>query len=440
MLPLSALGLIRFDVEDFLTPQSDDALQSMLQSMRRWQVPGSYALVGRKVEAMLGRNRHELLRELAKERSIGFHSLSHSEHPTLAEEFAELAYAQALDRFVEREAPGVDAVAQHVALPQFFTQPGGNWVPEAAEALPDLGMDVYFTDSFNSYVVDLPKPYWYGQVLLFSFPVVNPRPFGLGLPGNLSQAVQLIEAQQSQPGAFMVMLHPTELVTYEFWDAVNYAQGATRQPVIAAPVRSSAEQRAALQSFSQYLQEIQRLNIEWCDVEALRRRVAPRRPVLVSSLQLKTAIQRDGWGPVAVPDGFVSAAQALYALALLHGAPHERRVRVGYVGAPVTWEPASGPMPPLPSDRIKESARAIIHSVRTTGRLPSDLAVTLEHVMYGLIGETAPLHFLQYIKEPQQLHWDWPIFPQNFSPMRLWKDARRLAWTLKPAILTHDKL
>ncbi|PSR20750.1 MAG: hypothetical protein C7B45_13465 [Sulfobacillus acidophilus] len=436
MLPLSALGLIRFDVEDYLTVESDDALKDMLASMRRAGMPGSYALVGKKVEALVERGRFQLLQDLAQERSLGFHSLSHSQHPTIAEELAELTYDQAVDRFVEREAPGVDVLTEYVRAPRFFTQPGGNWVPEAAEALPDLGMDLYFTDSFNSYVVDLDKPYWYGRVVLFSFPVVNPRPFGLGLPGNLNEAVRLIEERQSQSGAFMVMLHPTELVTSEFWDVTNYAHGKTRQPLVPAPVRSPQQQAAALKSFAQYLQEIRGLRIEWTDAVALRQKVAPRRPIVVNRAQLRDAIRRDGWGPITVPGGFLSAAEALYALALVYGAPDARLVNVGYVGAPAAWEASASLHAVVASGRLNDYARALVGAVRDTGRLPSNLDMPLEQIMAALLGEVVPLSFLQYIKDPPKLHWDWPIFPPHFHPLRLWQDARRLAWTLKPATLT----
>ena len=167
----------------------------MLGTMRKEGMPGSYGLVGNKVDALKRNGRMALLQELGQEPALGFHSTSHSAHPTIAEELALLPYEAAGARFLERERPGVRTVVDQVGQPRYFTQPGGNWVPEAAEVLPQFGMDIYFTDSFNSYVVDLPGPYWYANVLLYSFPVVNPRPFGLGLPGNLKEAIALVEEQ-----------------------------------------------------------------------------------------------------------------------------------------------------------------------------------------------------------------------------------------------------
>lgn len=439
MLPLTAQGLIRFDVEDFLTPQSDDALAYMLASMRRTGMPGSYGLVGKKVDAMRARGQAQLLAELAREPALGFHSVSHSEHPTLAEELDRLPYEQALSVFVDRERPGVQTVCEYVRAPSYFTQPGGNWIPEAAEGLPALGMDIYFTDSFNSYVVDLPGPYWYGDVLLYSFPVINPRPFGLGLPGNLDEAIALIEAQQSKSGPFMVMLHPTELVTYEFWDAVNFSRGTTPPKLVPAPVRPYGEQRAALESFEKYLQEIRHFNIEWYDSETMKATVKPRRPVTVSRLELVSAVRRDGWVPLPVAKGYLSAAETLYGLAKLSLLPADAQVPISMVRAPVEWQACdSRDWSPLDGEGLRTAAGRIVESVERSGRLPTDRelgGVILEQVMQSLMQSSDPVRptFLDYIKQPSELHWDWPIFPHDFHPWRLVHDARRLAWTLKPA-------
>lgn len=438
---LSARGLIRFDVEDYLTVESDDALARMLSAMRRAGLPGSYGLVGKKIDALRAHGRTDILETLKQERAIGFHSLSHSEHPTIAEEMATLDYPTALARFQEREGVGSRQVAQAIKSPRYFTQPGGNWIPEAVEGLLPLGMDTYFTDSFNSYVVDLPAPYWYGEVLLYSFPVVNPRPFGLGLPGNLGEAVELVEAHEGLEGAFMVMLHPTELVTHQFWDVVNFAGGATRTPLIPAPIRTRAEQDAALKSFEQYLQEIRRFNIEWSDSESLKETVEPRRPVTVARRELSATLFESGLGPVRVQDGHLSAAEALYALAKMAQEPKRERIVVPYVAAPEEWE--DGRRSVLSETETTSAARELVLTVEKTGRLPSHLGtprVPPESVAAGILrrAQAARPQFVEYIKAPDALHWDWPIFPPGFRPMRLWRDARRLAWTLKPAVSILD--
>jgi len=438
VLPLSGIGLIRFDVEDYLTQESDDALAAMLDAMHRAQIPGSYGVVGKKAQALKERGRQDILHRLAQEPSLGFHSWSHSEHPTLAEDLSLLSYEAAVDRFVEREAKGVAQVRDAIRAPEYFTQPGGNWVPEAVEALPRLGMTVYFTDSFNSYLVDLPGPYWYGQTLLYSFPVINPRPFGLGLPGNLAQAIEMVEARQHEPTPFMVMLHPTELVTTVFWDAVNFSYGRTRTPLIPAPLREPQERRAALESFERYLQALRRLDIEWHDAASLKKQVKPLTPVRVTRMMLAKAVAKGGWGPLRMTDeGALSAAEAVFAACQLALEPDRGEVTVGWVGAPAQWEPSAPRHEGLSGTRRLEWCRWVVDGVLSSGRLPSPAqsGMRLEDGLGTVLPSVGKdtLAFLDYVKAPEALHWDWPIFPKNFRPLRLWKDARRLAWTLKPA-------
>lgn len=442
MSSLSALGFIRFDVEDFLTPESDHALFAMLKSMARAGLPGSYGLVGKKAWALRQRHAMGAIERLKVLPAIGYHSFSHSEHPTLAEDLATRDYREGVHHFISRERLGVEAVTEVVKAPDYFTQPGGNWVPEAVEALPALGMDIYFTDSFNSYVVDLTQPYWYGEVLHLSFPVVNPRPFGLGLPQNKEEAVSLVEPWQDRHGeAFMVMLHPTELVTYEFWDAVNFSHGKTIQDLRPAPVRTPAEQAAALAAFDWYCDKAASLNIDWCDTARLRHLVAPRRPVDVTKAALHEAIRETGLGPLELAHGTLSAAEAFYALAVFEAMQIDG-VSVPFVRAPEFWQ--YQPTKPILSsrDRRQAYARAIVAEVQSTGRLPSRpvTGLTLEAGLALLLaGEIPKFSFLDYIKPQDQLHWDWPIFSEGFRPVRLWQDARRLAWTLKRARYRHEE-
>lgn len=443
MLSLISRGFIRFDVEDFLTPESDEALWRMWETMQRHNMPGSYGLVGKKVQALFERGYEKALRALRGTPALGFHSLSHSEHPTLAEEAALLSYEEACDVFIAREGRGVTMVKDLIKPPTYFTQPGGNWVPEAVESLPQLGMDVFFTDSFNSYVVDLSHPYWYGEILHLSFPVINPRPFGLGLPHNLDEAVSLVDHYVLEhPGdAFMVMLHPTELVTKEFWDVVNFPHGTTVAPLRPAPVRSSAEQDAALKAFDRYIERIKGLPVKWGDVSTLRDEVQARGPVTVRRQEIQDAIVQQGWGPMEMSEGTLSAAEALYALAMFVRHPRLMTLEVPYVGAPHHWmeqHRGSTVMVPLISDdRAQTVASAIIASFERSGRLPSGkiAGLTLQEALAALTHQRLlpDLAFLGYIKETAALHWDWPIFPPGFSPLRLWQDARRLAWTLKRA-------
>ncbi len=447
---LSVVGLIRFDVEDFLTPESDHALEQLMRSMHRHEMPGSYGLVGKKVQALLQREQKLVLEWLQAEPALGFHSTSHSEHPTIAEELQALDYETAKARLVAREASGVEMVEKALRMPMYFTQPGANWVPETLEALDELGMDTFFSDSWNSYLIDLPYPYWYGDVLYLGFRVQNPRPFGLRLPQVLDQAVAMVEEAQNWPDGhyFMIMMHPTELVTTAFWDAVNFGQGQTHHPLVPAPLRPAEDQARALHAFDAFLERIRRLpRIRWENCADVRRAVLPREPVVVLREPLLRSLARDGLGPIELPTGTVSAAEAVSAAAYFWLNPRASSVRLRTVQAPSTWPVTVSPAGwPVADSRLRQVAQHLAEVGVKGGRLPDtvcelalpDAVAALWHAQFA---KAPPLRwrFLEYVKEPHALHWDWPIFPPGFQPMRFWHDARRLAWTLKRAQIRGER-
>lgn len=437
-------GLIRLDIEDFLTPESDDGLQAMLDQLDRHRLPASYGVVGEKATALAHRGRHELLDRLRQKPALGFHSTSHSRHPTLAEELEPLPYPAGVDRFVERESVGVGAVADLVKAPVYFTQPGGNWVPQATQGLPRMGMELYFSESWNSYLVELTEPVWLAQVLHFSLPVPTPAPFLLGLPNNLDEAIsRLRHIGETVPdgGAFTIMTHPTELVATKFWDAVNFAQGKTVQTLRPAPLRSRGERERAIYALDQYFLTAAELpGIEWLDVVTLANRVEPRRPFAVRRDQLDGALRRFGLGPTRLSDGTLSASQWVYLLAYFIAHPKTHEVVVPLVDAPKVWTEADfGPGPLNRPGALTAAAEEVLARVDADRELPARVAgMAIEHfailAAHRLLAldEATPLTFLSYVKPPEALHWDWPIFAPDFRPYRLWQETRRLAWTIAP--------
>ncbi len=444
-------GLIRLDIEDYVTPESDDGLAVMLDQLDHHRLPASFGVVGEKAEALSRHGRQDLLRRLAAKSALGFHSHSHSRHPTLAEDLAERGYADSVDRFIARERPGVESVSRLIRPPDYFTQPGGNWVPSALDALPRLGMSIMFSESWNSYLVELTEPVWCGQVLHFSLPVPQPAPFLLGLPQSLEQAIARLEsvpARIADGGAFTIMTHPTELVTSQFWDVVNFGGGKTRRPLTPAPLRSRNQRERAAAALDTYWQAARRLGkrgVQWVDILTLAEHVAPRWPVEVRRGQLATALAESGLGPSRRAEtGTLSAAQLIWALAYFTRHPQADAAIVPRVGPPAAWvagQPTAATAT-LRSARVEAGAEAILSQVAREGVLPGawpaegtpieDWAGAAGQHLFGARQEPLPLTFLSYVKDPSRLHWDWPVFAPGFQPYRLWEETRRLAWTLAP--------
>lgn len=450
---MKAIGLLRYDVEDYLTPESHEALGSILDAMGTVGLSGSYGIVGKKARALAEAGYHSLLDTLRSEPALGFHSWSHSEHPTIAEELQHLSYREGIKAFVEREQVGVAMVAEAIRPPVYFTQPGANWVPAAIEALPQLGIDTFFSDAWNSYVVPLNEPVWLGPVLHLSPPVLTPKPFLLKFPDNFQEATNFIDkaaTQFSGGKVFMVMAHPTELVSTKFWDAVNFAHGATVEVLRPAPVRNKKEQHHAQERFRDYLSALAaHPDIEWLNVMQVRQRVRPLGARRVSVEKWKPVLQ-NGLGPARVDSVSLSAAQQVYLLARVVDAPSTDEVTIPSILPPEDWEPSvpmASQQDTAPARVVRQASRWLRDEIEKTGRLPSRVpcerdswpievyagyacALWDDQKAQTVTARPLALDFLEYIQEPDQLHWDWPIFPHAFRPLRLWQQARGAAWAL----------
>ena len=450
---MKAIGLVRYDVEDYLTVESHDALGSIVDAMQGAAIAGSYGIVGKKAEALVQGGYHRILDALRNEPALGFHSWSHSEHPTIAEELQHLSYREGIQAFVEREKIGLKMVADAIRPPVYFTQPGANWVPAAVEALPQLGMDTFFSDAWNSYIVALDEPVWLGSVLHLSPPVMTPRPFLLKFPDNLNEALEAIDeaaTQYSGGKVFMIMAHPTELVSTKFWDAVNFSHGATADVLRPAPLRSRTEQNHARDAYREYLQAIAgRSDVEWLNIVTLRSRVIPLGDRQVQLERWKPYLNRR-LGPLRVDGVSLSAAQTVYLLARAIDQNHQATERIPAILPPEDWAPSlktALPYDAVPTRVVHDASRWLVREIGETGRLPAMVpcergswpievfagyAQTLwkNPQATEVTGLPLALDFLDFIQEPEQLHWDWPIFPQGFQPLRLWHQARSIAWSL----------
>lgn len=446
------IGLVRFDVEDYLTRESDDALVDMMRVMRRSGVPASYGVVGKKMTALHDHQAHAAIAMLAEELALGFHSYSHSEHPTIAEELALLSYDQGVEAFINREQPGVEAIARYTGRePRYFTQPGGNWVPHTVDALPKLGMPIFFSDAWNSYLIESSEPMWYGSILHLAPPVVTPRPFLLGLPNNLDQALGMADqiAADHPTGVVMVMLHPTELVSTQFWDADNFGHGQTAEVLRPAPLRTSVDRAAAHEAFERYIRHLSSVpGVTWLNVMDLVDQIHPRHAVPVARAELLNAMTHTGLGPTRFERGSLSAAQMVWALANFVNHSQVQSIEVPLIEGPKAWavKPHQKDMVGgVSSPHLLEACLRIVQCGQAEGRIPGVIEMgqevmpiegiarlALAHLRREDAPAPTPLTFLEYVKPQDQLHWSWPIFSHSFEPVSLWNEARRLAWSLAP--------
>ena len=96
-----------FDTEDYILPQSDDAAKRLALYLTRQGIHATFKVVGEKGRTLERRRRSDVIGALAQH-EIGYHSNTHSQHPTVAEYESALGWEEGVDEFTRRERQGLD--------------------------------------------------------------------------------------------------------------------------------------------------------------------------------------------------------------------------------------------------------------------------------------------------------------------------------------------
>jgi Polysaccharide deacetylase len=175
LLLLSTIGLaengganpvyivIWFDTEDYILPPSDDAAKRLADFLTAEHVPATFKVVGEKARTLERRGRTDVIAALRKH-DIGYHSNTHSQHPTPAEYESVLDWTNGVGEFTRREQSGFDDVQRIFGkTPCCYGQPGSSWAPQSFEALHLWGVRVYLDE--GSQVGLSGKPFWSSLIL-----------------------------------------------------------------------------------------------------------------------------------------------------------------------------------------------------------------------------------------------------------------------------------
>lgn len=223
--------LFWFDVEDFINPESEEALLGLLDLFESRGIVGIFKLVGEKAR-MLERNGRSDILEKLKRHEIGYHTDWHSVHPVVTEYLEPLGFREGADEFAVREGGGFEDVARITGNPVLcYGQPGQAWAPQPFAALKRWGVQAYL-DGHNQVEMD-GRAFWYGGLLhLASLRGLMSLPLSEGaLEEAKAEFDRLCALQQDEAVGFIsIFYHPTEFVFEEFWDAVNFSAGRNPPP------------------------------------------------------------------------------------------------------------------------------------------------------------------------------------------------------------------
>ncbi|HYM09270.1 MAG TPA: hypothetical protein VEU62_00985 [Bryobacterales bacterium] len=435
-----------FDTEDYIEPAADDAALRLATDLDRLGVHATFKVVGEKARTLEARGRVDVIRALSHH-SIGYHSNYHSIPPAPALYLRDMGYVEGAAEFERRERPGVADLRRIFGVtPVCYGQPGNSWAPQTSLALRRMGIPVYLDEGTHVGVGE--QPFWYGGLLyIFNMGRFLIRP-ELNDESQFSKTMQQFDADVAElarrgGGVISTYYHPTEFVTTEFWDAVNFSKGANpERRQWQRPQRRTAEDSercyAILRRYVEHAKQTPGVRFATASemLQLYESSVPPH--VERSQIAAHLAAQQTF---LETARGSLSAADMLLELLGIEpqvvDGPTARRESTYHAGT----------IPRPAFERAKADAASFI---RRNRRLPGEVWIGSERLSIGdfaatLAGDDAAapevpvrkanLEMEKYFSTDAAKAFDWVIHPAGFRAPELLELGKLQGWTLKPARL-----
>ncbi|MGQ9554046.1 MAG: hypothetical protein ACUVWR_08040 [Anaerolineae bacterium] len=464
-----------FDVEDYITPESDDALRSLLDIFEQRQARGTWKLVGEKFRVLQSRGRKDIIEALHRQ-DVGYHTDNHSQHPTISEYVKGLGWRAGVAEFAAREVRGLEELRAEFGHISCYGQPGGAWAPQAFPVLSQWGIPMYLDEGGH---LGLGKqPFWFQNVLT----VFNLQENCLRVdlrPADKAQALAkakerfqaAVDRLLPTGGLISIYYHPCEFATSEFWDGVNFSHGhnTPRNQWRGAPLLPKGEPEARLSVFAGLLDlALEHPDVEVVDATQLLRGYRQQEPNgLLPTVELAQLAAGMG-GKISYAHssvGVLSPAQLYSGLVQALATWAER----GEAPAMIALTSPLGPTTRAVSEEngqatvavIGAAARRALAEMCASNHMPASLtmngrtigsatsfgamATALDTIQKqpsaGSASESTvsfkPAHLTleAQVGRDSPAMWSWAIFPEGFSAPDLMELTRLQAWTMKPARL-----
>jgi hypothetical protein len=462
-----------FDTEDYLLPVSDDAAKRIANFLLAHDIRATFKLVGEKARVLEARNRSDVILALSHH-EIGYHSNTHSQQPTIAVYESALGWDEGVEEFDRRERGGFDDIYRIFGCaPTCFGQPGVSWAPQAYPALKKWGVCVYLDD--GQHVQLDGRPFWYGGLLnIFGIAAgrdLEPNEDWSNLESAKDYFRRLYTELRSQPagGLISFMFHPTQFVSQEFWDAVNFARGANppRSEWKLQPENSPSQQNQAFKYFEDlivfmksfanvhfitasqayilYRDEVHLRSFGHEDLEEIARRVSPGIDFQVFDRYALSASE-----VFALLNSFVAAVvtNRTTSSIAVHATPYGPSSSGYGVGTgqlhEVSWNQLSRTVLDVQNYLDKNLSIPSVIWLGGSALNPESYLLALSTITRLVLGNSpvperipilpAELVSKRWVAKDSVAIWDWPIFPSGFHAPHLMVLASLQAWTLKPAL------
>lgn len=260
------------DVEDLVAPEADDIAKTCSDILAEEGVQATMCIVGEKARLLKERGRSDVIQAL-KQHDIGFHSATHSVHPTITEYLADKDWDTGVSEAIRREKPGVQALLDTFNLmPSCFAGPGNSWGPQICGAMEHLGIH-----SFVYAHTCIPE----GGIHRFNG--LTAYPWGGGFSDGNYQDDAKAELDRERVTAHIVakrdagaiwqevfLGHPTRILHEAFWDLANFERGKVtpKEAWVPAPRKSEADLQITLKNFRSAIQTVK--SIPGVEIRAIR--------------------------------------------------------------------------------------------------------------------------------------------------------------------------
>ncbi|MDB4868352.1 MAG: hypothetical protein JWR03_2685 [Cohnella sp.] len=446
--------LFWFDVEDYVTPESQEALLGLINLCEERHIKGIFKLVGEKARILETHNRTDILEKL-KNHEVGYHTDYHSVHPTISEYLEHFGFREGAEQFDREESKGLQDVERITGMPvTCYGQPGGSWAPQTFPAMLKWGIPVYLDN--HEQVTLNSRPYWYGGLLNF-MELTGFMRMELedgGLEAAKRQFDDIYEKLSPESVGFVsIVYHPNEFSTTQFWDDVNFARGKNppREEWKPAALRPPGEMKYYLDMLGLFLDyTLSKENVQYITSAQARDLERSERGELSKEQVRKIAADMGDELYFQQFEGYSLSASDLHSL-----------FRSYLVGSRLTPDLIYGPEAdaksevnhPIKVKDLKRAISAIYPDVFGYQQLPNtfeagdaiinpvDLTCTLAKVIRdGLTDEDEVLLVRGELRS--QIHakdddfWGkgWIIFPEELKVPNIIRMSKLQTWTLKPAL------
>jgi hypothetical protein len=459
-----------FDVEDLVHPDSDDIAMDIANVLAADGMVGSMFVVGEKARLWEQRGRTDVISAVGYH-DVGFHTNTHSIHPTIAEYLAERGWEDGVAEAVRQEEPGVRDLARLFGrYPSAWATPGSSWGPQIPAAMRKIGVPATVYAQVRA---GEGGACWFAGEFCYAdfiyFPggedsYTDDATFETALPKLLAEVNAAQRRGMACLGLFVA--HPTKLRYTQFWDTLNYNRGQNTSPAEYrfAPRRTDEQYQTSLRNLRRLMLALRDLpGVEVIGMSDLTHRFAVENHPLPMAATRELAQMALDQGMMGTENPVASPAQSLDVLA--------RAVLTRAAGASPAYLPLRTVLGPLerppelaaPLRVTGEAALAICQTLRDyitqKGHLPTALEVAGTRIGPGALlrgiaallleeeanpnqaqfttGAEEPLLAGQLAEEGiyQQLP-GWPPHDPNLRLDQLALHVRLQSWSLKPAVLS----